>query len=152
MMGYINTFNARREEKVSKLYSTILLLQESTIVLTLSKRIEPIRRLAEHVGKCCKTWADQDRIKAIDNEHERGKNLCTVAHYIEALKTEFLKSYLDISSVLIRSNSLCLRLSGKSPTIIDLGLCVSIQQRSGHCAKMLDQVPHQAMRSTQNMK
>ena len=37
MMGYINTFNARREEKVSILYSTILLLQESTMVLTLSK-------------------------------------------------------------------------------------------------------------------
>lgn len=69
-----------------------------------SKCLVPQKRLAEHVAVCCATMTAKERLDAIAGEHERGKALCVVAYQLEALKEDFPASYLDIATVLIRSN------------------------------------------------
>ena len=66
--------------------------------------LEPIRRVSEHVGKCCKSWSDTERLRAIDDEHERSRKRSIVSYEMKTLKTEFPESYLDIANVLIRSH------------------------------------------------
>lgn len=47
---------------------------------------------------------DQDRLDAMTKEQERAKDLCLVSYDIKNLELEFSSSYLDITTVLLRSN------------------------------------------------
>lgn len=68
------------------------------------KCLVPQKQLAEHVANCCSTMTAKERLYAVAGEHDRGKALCVVAYQLEDLKEEFPASYLDIATVLIRSN------------------------------------------------
>ena len=78
--------------------------ESKSISILCPKCLVPQKRLAEHVAACCSKMTAKERLDAIAGEHDRGKALRVVAYQIKALKEEFPASYLDIATMLIRSN------------------------------------------------